>query len=370
MSEKLDCIVIGAGVIGIAIARRLALAGREVVVLEAESHVASHTSSRNSEVIHAGIYYPEGSLKAKLCVSGRDLLYQYCADRDVPFQKTGKIIVATQSGDVPTLHKYAAQAEANGVTDLQWLTRRDVSKLEPAVDCEAGLLSPSTGIIDSHSYILALQGELEAANGSVVCRSRVRSVKIRDGGFEVLVGDGAAYSVTCRCLVNSAGLWAQDVANRIAGFPQACIPKQHLSKAHYFTYQGASPFDRLIYPIPGDGGLGIHVTLDLGGSARFGPDAVWVEDINYEFDTSRKADFVAAIRRYYPALEQDKLSPGYTGIRPKLSGPGEAPADFKIQAADEHGVEGLINLFGIESPGLTASLAIGELIYRNLFHAE
>lgn len=368
MPEKLDCIVIGAGVIGIAIGRRLALAGREVVILEAEPNIGSHTSSRNSEVIHAGIYYPENSLKAKLCVAGRELLYRYCEDRQVAFQRTGKIIVATSAADLPSLHKYAAQAKANGVNDLKWLSCNDVLNMEPAVRCEAGLLSPSTGIIDSHSFMLALQGELETANGSIVCRSRIGNVRVRDGVFDVDVGSDSPYTVSCDYLVNAAGLWAQDVARNMAGFPKECVPERHMAKAHYFTYQGASPFKRLIYPIPGDGGLGIHVTIDMNGCARFGPDAVWVKEINYEFDADRKADFVDAIRCYYPALDEERLSPAYTGIRPKLSGPGEAAADFEIQSYDDHDVKGLVNLFGIESPGLTASLAIAEFVYRKLFH--
>lgn len=233
MPEKLDCIVVGAGVIGIAIARRLALAGREVVVLEAEPDIALHTSSRHSEVIHAGIYYPENSLKAKLCVAGRDLLYRYCQDRQVPFKRTGKIIVATESSDVASLRKYAEQAKANGVVDLRWLSRDDVLKLEPAIECDSALLSPSTGIIDSHSYMLALQGELEAANGSIVCRSRVGNIRKRDDRFEVDVGSDSPYTVSCDYLVNSAGLWAQDVAKNINGLPKECVPERHLSKAHY-----------------------------------------------------------------------------------------------------------------------------------------
>ncbi len=368
MPEKLDCIVVGAGVIGIAIGRRLALAGREVVILEAESNIGSHSSSRNSEVIHAGIYYPENSLKAKLCVAGRELLYRYCEDRQVPFQRTGKIIVATSAAELPLLEKYAAQAKANGVNDLRWLSCNDVLNMEPAVRCEAGLLSPSTGIIDSHSFMLALQGELETANGSIVCRSRIGDVRIGGGVFEVDVGHDSPYTVSCDYLINAAGLWAQDVAKNMTGFPKDCVPELYMAKAHYFAHQGASPFKRLIYPIPGDGGLGIHVTIDMNGCARFGPDAVWVKEINYEFDADRKADFVDAIRRYYPALDEERLSPAYTGIRPKLSGPGAAAADFEIQSFDVHGVKGLVNLFGIESPGLTASLAIAELVYRKLFH--
>ncbi len=370
MPEKLDCIVVGAGVMGIAIARRLALAGREAVVLEAESSIALHTSSRHSEVIHAGIYYPESSLKAKLCVAGRELLYRYCEDRQVPFRRTGKIIVATESSDVALLRKYADQASVNGVDDMRWLSRSDVLKLEPAIECESALLSPSTGIIDSHSYMLALQGELEAAKGSIVCRSRVGNITCQDDGFDVDVGSDPPYNVRCKYLVNAAGLWAQDVARNINGLPEECVPERYLSKAHYFAYAGASPFERLIYPVPGDGGLGIHVTIDMNGSVRFGPDSIWVDEINYDFDEDRKSDFAAAIRRYYPALNEQKLSSGYTGIRPKLSGPGEAAADFRIQTFEDHGIRGLVNLFGIESPGLTASLAIAEYVHDRLIHVH
>ncbi|MFQ5548349.1 MAG: NAD(P)/FAD-dependent oxidoreductase [Woeseia sp.] len=366
MPEKLDCIVVGAGVIGIAIARRLALAGREVVVLEAEPDVALHTSSRHSEVIHAGIYYPENSLKAKLCIAGRELLYRYCEDRQVPVEKTGKMIVAAGSAEAAALERIADQAKLNGVDDLRRLSRKEASDLEPAVDCEAALLSPSTGIIDSHSYLLALQGELEAANGSIICRSSVGGIRVLDDGFEVEVGSEDSYSVRCNYLVNAAGLWAQDVARNIDGLPEACIPERYLCKAHYFAYAGQSPFRRLIYPVPGGGGLGIHVTLDMTGSVRFGPDSVWVKEIDYGFDEDRKQDFAAAIRRYYPALDDEKLTPGFTGIRPKLAGPGEAAADFSIQSFEDHGVRGLVNLYGIESPGLTASLAIARLVERKL----
>jgi len=370
MAEKIECLVVGGGVIGIAIARRLALAGLEVLVLEAESSIASHTSSRNSEVIHAGIYYPTNSLKAKLCVAGRKLLYEYCKKKHVPFKQTGKIIIATDSAQVDQLAAYEHQANANGVSNLEHLSAQDVAKLEPQVECHAGLLSPSTGIIDSHNFILALQGDLENAKGTVVFHSKVENVHMSSDKILVEVGQTGSYKVQCRYLINAAGLWAQDVARTMTGLPAACIPTLHLAKAHYFAYQGKSPFERLVYPVAGGGGLGIHATIDLAGQTRFGPDVSWVTDINYDFDSSRQAEFADAIRPYYPGLDSDRLMPAYTGIRPKLSGPGEQAADFEIQAANKHGIDGLINLFGIESPGLTASLAIGEYVHTALLRSE
>jgi L-2-hydroxyglutarate oxidase LhgO len=350
MAEKLECLVVGGGVIGIAIARRLALAGLEVMVLETESAVATHTSSRNSEVIHAGIYYPTNSLKAKFCVDGRKLLYEYCEKKHVPYKRTGKIIVATNSAQVQKLSEYERQASLNGVSDLERLSAEDVAKLEPQVECVAGLLSPSTGIVDSHSFILALQGDLENANGRVVLRSKVEKVHLRPGKILVEVGESDSYTVE----------------SSMVGFPEDLVPTQHLAKGHYFDYQGRSSIERLVYPVAGGGGLGIHSILDLAGQIRFGADVSWVDEINYDFDASRKADFETAIRRYYPDLESDRLVPAYTGIRPKLSGPGEAAADFEIQCADQHGIDGLVNLFGIESPGLTASLAIADYVCKKL----
>ena len=370
MAEKLECLVVGGGVIGVAIARRLAKAGLEVLMLEAEAALATHTSSRNSEVIHAGIYYPTNSLKARLCVKGRKRLYEYCARKNVPHKQTGKIIVATDSAQEQKLSDYERQANANGVSDLKRLGADDVAKLEPDVECVAGLFSPSTGIVDTHSFILAMQGDLEEAKGTVVFRSKVGNVQLNQGRMLVEVGEAGSYKVECKYLINAAGLWAQDVAKSMAGLPAECIPAQHLAKAHYFAYQGRSPFERLVYPVAGEGGLGIHATVDLAGQTRFGPDVSWVTDINYDFDASRKADFASAIQRYYPGLDSDRLVPAYTGIRPKLSGPGEAAADFVIQAADQHGVDGLINLFGIESPGLTASLAIAEYVHQKLLPSK
>lgn len=361
MTDELDCVVIGAGVVGLAVGRSLALAGREVVVLEAESEIGMHTSSRNSEVIHAGLYYATNSLKARLCVSGKQMLYDYCEAHHVPVNRIGKLIVASGEAEIARLQEIRRQAEINGVHDLRFLDTGEVRELEPAVVCDAAMLSPSTGIIDSHALMLSLQGEIEAHGGYVITNSRVASVRPSSGGFELVV-DGSDEPIECTTLVNSAGLFAGDLADSIEGCPDSARPHVHYAVGHYYAYQGKSPFNHLVYPVPVDGGLGIHATNDMGDSARFGPDVEWVDRIDYAFDDSRRARFVAAIRRYFPSLDESKLASAYTGIRPKLSGPGEPPRDFLIQGADTHGMPGLINLFGIESPGLTAALAIGDYV--------
>lgn len=362
--DSVDCIVIGAGVVGLATARALTLAGREVMVLDAGPVVGSETSSRNSEIIHAGIYYPTGSLKARLCVAGRDRLYAYCAERGVGHQRIGKLIVATTQREVGILEKYRAQANANGVDDLVWLTSGEVAGLEPEVHCVRALFSPSTGIIDSHEYMLALRADIEAAGGEVVLNTRVTGIRPRAGGFEVEV-DGAP-AVKCRECVNAAGLHAPAVARRVAGVDPALVPAARFAIGHYFTLQGRSPFRHLVYPVAEKSGLGIHVTLDMAGAARFGPDVKWIEEIDYSFDESRRTAFATAIRRYYRGLDEARLQPAYTGIRPKISGPGEPATDFVIQVAAAHGLRGLVNLFGIESPGLTASLAIADQVVSML----
>jgi len=364
--EKLDCVVIGAGVIGLAVGRALAMRGRQVVVLEAEDDIAAHTSSRNSEVIHAGIYYPRGSLKAQTCVTGKQALYAYCEERGVPHRRLGKLIVATTEEERPLLERYLASARANGVHDLRSLCGEEVRSLEPGVRAVAGLLSPSTGIVDSHTLIQTLQGDLEAQDGVVVCRSRVTRIERGPAGFAVHLDDDAGFAVECAAVVNAAGLWATEVAGRIAGFPRESIPRLYLAKGHYYTLQAKSPFARLVYPVAGGGGLGVHVTLDLAGQAKFGPDVSWVESVDYRFDEGRRRAFAEAIRRYYPELREADLAPGYTGIRPKLSGPGEAAADFLIQGPRAHGAEGLVNLFGIESPGLTAVFPLAERVADEL----
>ena len=362
-SEQLDCIVIGAGVVGLATGRALALAGREVVVLEAESEIGMHTSSRNSEVIHAGLYYPDNSLKARLCVAGKQMLYDYCDAHPVPVNRIGKLIVASGDQEVGRLQAIRAQAARNGVHDLTFLTAQEAHALEPDVVCDAALLSPSTGIIDSHMLMLSLQGEIEGQGGTVLTRSRVEKVTVADSGFVVQL-DGEAFS--CRTVVNAAGLFAAELARGIDGMPRDLVPDIHFAVGHYFAYQGRSPFRHLVYPVPIDGGLGIHATNDMGGSARFGPDVEWIDKIDYDFDDSRKARFVEAIRHYFPGLDEARLAPAYTGIRPKLSRPGEPAQDFVIQLEAEHGVPGLVNLFGIESPGLTACLAIGDYVVKQL----
>jgi L-2-hydroxyglutarate oxidase LhgO len=365
MTDRLDCVVVGAGVIGLAVGRSLAMAGREVVVLEAEPEIGMHTSSRNSEVIHAGIYYGENTLKAKLCVRGKEMLYRYCEERHIPFKRIGKLIVASHDDELVRLDAIRTQAVKNGVTDLRLIDEAAVRELEPVVEAKTALLSPSTGIIDSHSLMISLQADIEANGGAVLTQNGVSQVSIVEQGFKLKV-DETAETFRCKTLINSAGLCAAAFAKSINGLSPARVPKMCFAKAHYFAYQGKSPFRHLVYPLPADGGLGVHATNDLGGSARFGPDVDWVKEIDYSFDESRKARFVSAIRSYFPDLDDSKLAPAYTGIRPKLSGPGEPAADFLIQGQGLHGVENLVNLFGIESPGLTASLAIGKYVNEML----
>ncbi len=359
--SSLDAIVIGGGVIGLAIARALARRGREVTLLESESRLGQHTSSRNSEVIHAGIYYPPGSSKARLCVEGKRLLYDYAESAGVEYRKLGKIIVATRDDEVPALEKLRANAEQCGVHDLEWLAAKDVAALEPAVTAVRGLLSPSTGIVDSHSFMSALRRDAVEHGAEIVTSSPVKGGRVLDaGGFELDIGGTEPTTVTCRTVINAAGLWAQNVARSIRGVPTSSIPEQHFAKGHYFTLTGKSPFTHLVYPVPVPGGLGVHVTLDLAGQARFGPDVSWIDGVDYAFEDGRHERFYAAIRAYFPTLGDGALVPGHTGIRPKLAGAGAAAQDFVIQGEPEHGVPGLINLYGIESPGLTAALALAE----------
>jgi len=359
--ERVDCIVVGGGVIGLAVARRLASAGVETLVIEREAVPGSHTSSRNSEVIHAGLYYPPGSLKARLCVRGRQQLYRYCQERGVAHRRCGKLILAVSDDERATLQNYCDTARRNGVTDLAWLTPSEVAALEPAVRCVAALWSPSTGILNSHDYMQALLGDLETSGGTFARRAEVVNARLERGRHRVFVQqDGACSEFETQLLVNAAGLDAQTVAQAFAGLDRATIPPRYLAKGHYFTLQGRAPFQHLIYPVAGGGGLGIHVTLDLAGGVRFGPDVEWISGADYSVDESRRDAFAAAICRYYPDLDAARLQPGYTGIRPKIVGPGEPAADFCIQGPAEHGWPGLVNLYGIESPGLTASLAIAD----------
>ncbi len=362
VSEAVECVVIGAGVVGLAVARALALAGREVMVLEKERWIGSESSSRNSEVIHAGIYYPDGSLKARLCVAGKEKLYAYCAERGIAHKRLGKLIVAGSEAEIPVIEGVRRRAEGNGVADLRWLGGHELRRLEPALAALGAYFSPSTGIIDSHALMLAFEADLEASGGMVVLRAPVLSGTARACGFALAVGGAEPMTLRCKLLVNSAGIHAPRLARAIDGIPPQSIPRDYFCRGVYFTLSMRSPFRHLIYPVPEAAGLGVHLTLDLAGGARFGPDVEWIDRIDYGVDPRRGARFYAAIRRYWPDLPDGALQPGYAGIRPKISGPGEPAADFSIQGPAEHGVAGLVNLYGIESPGLTASLAIAEQV--------
>lgn len=363
---ELDAVVIGGGVIGLALARALSLRGREVTLLEADSRLGNHTSSRNSEVIHAGIYYPKGSLKARSCVAGKERLYRYCAEAGVPHRRVGKLIVATRDAEVATLDGILRHAHESGVTDLEWLEAREIAELEPHVKAVRGLLSPSTGIVDSHGLMSALRRDAEEHGAQVILASPVLGGRVTTHGIELRIGGSEASTALCRTVVNAGGLQAQDVARSIEGVPPSLIPGQYFAKGHYFTLSGRSPFKRLVYPVPVPGGLGVHVTLDLAGQARFGPDVSWLDRIDYSFDEGRAAQFYSAIRSYFPALADGTLVPGYTGIRPKLSPAGSPADDFVLQGPREHGVPGLLNLYGIESPGLTSALALADLALAEL----
>lgn len=367
---EIDALVIGGGVIGLALARALARSGRQVTLLEAEAQLGSHSSSRNSEVIHAGIYYTPGSLKARLCVAGRDSLYEFCRAEGVPHERIGKIIVATSEDEVHVLEQLERQAKANGVHDLVWLDQSRVFALEPKISAVRGLLSPSTGIVDSHAYMTALRREAERCGADIVVSTPVIGGRVVAGAIEMRTGGAEPATLRCQSVVNAAGLGAPDIARAIAGIVVSAVPEARFAKGHYFVLGGRAPFQRLVYPVPAPGGLGVHLTLDLAHHARFGPDVSWQGGVDYSFDESRSEAFYRAIRRYYPSLPDGSLSPGYTGIRPKLSGPNEPNRDFLIQDATAHGVPGLVNLFGIESPGLTASLAIADYVLALLHGAS
>jgi L-2-hydroxyglutarate oxidase LhgO len=362
MTDHVECVVIGAGVVGLAVARGLARSGRETIVLEAGDAIGTATSSRNSEVIHAGIYYPQGSLKARLCVTGRELLYQFCAARGVAVNRSGKLIVATCDAQLGNLSAIQNGARLNGVDDLKLLDRQETLALEPDLRCVAALWSPSTGIVDSHGFMLGLQADLEQCGGTIVFGTPVRGGYCGTGKIRLSIGKEAAYELDASLVVNCAGLNAQRVARGFEGLNADTIPPLHYAKGNYYGFAGRAPFRRLIYPVPEDGGLGVHLTLDLAGRARFGPDVEWVSDIDYRVDPSRAERFYAVIRTYWPALPSGSLRPDYAGIRPKLAGPGSAAQDFVIQGPATHGVTGLVNLYGIESPGLTAALAIGDYV--------
>ena len=358
--ERVDCVVIGAGVVGLAVARALALAGREVIILEEAGAIGTETSSRNSEVIHAGIYYAPGSAKALLCVKGRELLYRYCEERGVAHRRCGKLIVATEEGQIGALHKIQAQAAANGVHDLRLLTADEAKAMEPALRCVAALHSPSTGIVDSHALMLAYLGEAEDHGAMHALLSPVTGGEVEAHGIALDVSGTEPMRIRAHTVINSAGLMAQRFAASLRGFPSNMIPPLYYAKGNYYSLAARPPFTRLIYPVPEAAGLGVHLTLDLAGQARFGPDVEWITEIDYDVDLSRADGFYRAIRDYWPGLKDGQLAPGYAGVRPKLSGPNEPANDFLIQGPAEHGVPGLVNLFGIESPGLTASLALAE----------
>src|SRR6187455_900057 len=360
MADKIECVVIGAGVVGLAVARALALQGREVLLLEAEPHAGTITSARNSGVIHAGLYYAPGSFKARFCVAGNRAMYAYCKARGVEHHNCGKLIVANGDEEEQVLLHLLERAHHNDVDGVRMVSGTEAHKMEPEVRCTAALHCPTSGIIDPHALMLALQGEMENAGGTLVCDCRVESLARLSDGFLVTTAGESATQVEARFVVNSAGLGAVDLLNRIEGYDPARIPKMHLGRGNYFTVAARSPFKHLIYPVPHAAGLGIHATLDLGRRVRFGPDVEWIDKVDYSVNASRAPLFYDAIRRYWPQLADGALMPDYTGIRPKLHGPGEPQPDFRIESEAEHGLTGLVNLLGIESPGLTSSLAIGD----------
>jgi len=356
----MQVLVIGAGVVGLAVARAAALKGHEVAVAEAENAIGTGISSRNSEVIHAGMYYPTGSLRGSHCVAGRRMLYQFCASHGVPHRKCGKLIVATDAAELTKIEAIAAQGKINGVEGLVQIEARAACAMEPALACVGALHSPETGIVDAHAYMLALRGDLEDAGGAIAFNTPVAGAARKDGQWQVRFGGSDGGEFVFDAIVNCAGLRAQAVARSIEDYPAERVPRLVMAKGNYFTFTGRPAFTRLIYPTPIPGGLGVHVTLDLAGRMRFGPDVEWVEREYYPVDPKRADIFYARIRTYWPALPDGALAPDYSGIRPKLTGPGEPQADFLIDAPAQHGLPGLVQMFGIESPGLTGSLSLGE----------
>jgi L-2-hydroxyglutarate oxidase LhgO len=369
--ERVDAVVIGAGVVGLAIGRALALRGLETIVLERANAIGTGTSSRNSEVIHAGIYYATGSLKARMCVGGRAQLYAYCESHGVAHRRCGKLIVATNAAQAAKLAQIQAQAARNGVHDLRRLDAAQVHALEPALNAVAALLSPSTGIVDSHALMLALQGDLEGAGGALALLSPAVSIDSTGASHVVKVGGETPMELAAHIVVNSAGMWAPGLAANFKGLAPERVPQARYAKGSYFSLAGRAPFSHLIYPIPEEAGLGVHLTLDLASQARFGPDVEWIDpatpdEIDYRVDVARADGFEAAIRAYWPGLPAGALQPAYSGVRPKLQSPGEPAHDFVLQGPAEHGVKGLMNLYGIESPGLTSSLALADEVVSRL----
>jgi L-2-hydroxyglutarate oxidase LhgO len=355
-----DALIVGAGVVGLAIARALAQQGQSVIVLEKNEAIGMETSSRNSEVIHAGLYYPTGSLKAQLCVEGKQKLYDYCASHHIPHRRCGKLIVATRDDEITAIEAIRQKGLANGVDDLIWLSQDEARQKEPALSCVGALYSPSTGIIDSHSYMLALQGDLESHSGSIAFKTEFVSARALPHGFEI-IADGDV-SLTATRLINAGGLHASSIARAIEGLDASFVPTTLYAKGNYFSLSQRAPFTHLIYPAPHTHGLGVHLTLDMAGAAKFGPDVEWVDHLHYEVDPQRGDSFYAAIRTYWPDLPDGALHASYSGIRPKISGPHDPAADFRIDDESVHGLKGLVNLFGIESPGLTSSLAIADRV--------
>jgi len=363
----MQVLVVGAGVVGLAAARAAARKGHEVIVAEATKGIGNGVSSRNSEVIHGGMYYPTGSLRAFHCPRGRRLMYEFCASHGVPHRKCGKLIVATENGEVAKMEAILKQGQANGVEGFTLIGGAAARAMEPALNCVAALHSPETGIVDSHSFMRALQGDLEDCGGAIAFNTTVERLIPTQAGWVVRFSGSESGELAVDAVVNSAGLGAQALARRTEDYPQARVPRLVLARGNYFGYAGRPVFSRLIYPAPRiDGGLGTHVTLDLAGRMRFGPDVEWIEEENYDVNPARAQSFYASIRRYWPALPDNSLQPDYAGVRPKLTGPGEPAADFMIEGPTQHGLPGLVHLFGIESPGLTSALSLAEEVVKNL----
>lgn len=363
----IDVVVIGAGVVGLAVAHACVQQGRSVWVLEQAERAGEGVSSRNSGVIHAGLYYTPGSLKARLCLRGRDLMYAFCEKRGVPYRRCGKYVVANHAAELPELEALARRSAENGVV-VRWVDRDEARREEPEIECVAALDSPDSGIVEVPEFVMALIGGIERDDSRVLCEVPVASIRCETEAFVIETARGE--SLRCRQIVNAAGLEATALAARIEDFDRGFIPRMHLAAGHYYSLRGRAPFRKLIYPLPEPSGLGVHLGFDLAGRARFGPDVRWVDEVDYGFDDSQREAFYKGVRRWWPGLADDALAPDFVGIRPKLSGPGEAAADFVIQDEATHRVPGLVNLFGIDSPGLTSSLAIGEEVARRLLDSR
>ena len=369
--DRVNCVVIGAGVIGLAVAREMALQGRETILLERESAFGTISSARNSEVIHAGIYYPKDSLKAKLCVEGNRMLYEYCRTHHVATQPYGKLIVASDDSQLDDLQAILYKAQQNNVPEIKMITGEQAKSMEPELQCSAAVLSASTGIVDSHGFMLSLLGGFEDAGGMIAYQSPLISAKPigskAQDGFELEIGGSDAMKIQTKLLINCAGMSAPAIAKKIEGLAQEQIPKAYFAKGNYFSLSGKSPFKHLIYPIPEPGGLGVHLTLDMGGQAKFGPDVEWLEiddenQIDYTVNPKRGDGFYAAVRKYWPGLKDNALQPDYSGVRAKIVPPNSPAGDFCFNMPKDHGLEGLFNLYGFESPGLTSSLAIAKYL--------